>query len=188
MSDAPPPGLPPVSGPTGYPPASVPPMPWPPAPVRQPARWPTFVMLLITLVAVGAAIAAWLRPIPPAAPSAPPKPTFSDQQVAEAKSKVCAAYEKTHRAVDANATRNVGDDPTAQLVVKVNMRQIYVVSSAYLFTTLADAPATPADLAANTRKLANLLQELVLDGLASDPATPYDAVNETGVTIESLCK
>ncbi len=147
-----------------------------------------FVMLVITLVAVGAAVAAWLRPIPQTPAAAPPKLTYSAQQVADAKSKVCAAYEKTHRAVDANATRNTGEDPTAQLVVKVNMRQIYVVSSAYLFTTLADEPATPPDLAINTRKLAHLLQDLVLDGLASDPATPYDEVNETSVTIEGLCK
>jgi hypothetical protein len=145
-------------------------------------------MLVITLVAVGAAIAAWLRPMP-AAPSAPPKPTYSDQQVADAKSKVCAAYEKIHRAVDMNATRNTGDDPTAQLVVKVNMRQIYVMGSAYLFTTLADEPATPPDLADNTRKLAHLMQDLVLAGLASDPAvSTNNAANETGVTIEGLCK
>jgi hypothetical protein len=147
-----------------------------------------FAMLGITLVAVGAAIVAWLRPIPQAPAATPPKPTYTAQQVADAKSKVCGAYEKTHRAVDANATRNTGEDPTAQLAVKVNMRQIYVVSSAYLFTTLADEPATPPDLAAYTRKLAHLLQDLVLDGLASDPATPYDAVNETSLTIEGLCR
>ncbi len=84
-----------------------------------------FVMLVITLVAVGAAVAAWLRPIPQAPAAAPPKPTYSAQQVADAKSKVCGAYEKIHHAVDMNAARSGGDDPTAQLVVKVNMRQIY---------------------------------------------------------------
>jgi len=165
-------------------------MSWPPAPpppMGRPARWPMFVMLVITLVAVGAAVAAWLRPIPQA-PAAPPKPTYSAQQVADAKSKVCAAYRKIHHAVDMNASRSGGDDPTAQLVVKVNMRQIYVVGSAYLFTTLADEPATPPDLAAATSKLAHLMQDLVLAGLSSDPATPYDAVNETSVTVEGLCR
>jgi hypothetical protein len=147
-----------------------------------------FVMLVITLIAVGAAVAAWLRPIPQAPAAAPPKPTYSDQQVADAKSKVCGAYEKIHHAVDMNASRSGGDDTTAQLVVKVNMRQIYVVGSAYLFTTLADEPATPPDLAAQTGKLAHLLQDLVLAGLASEPNPPYDAVNETSVTIEGLCK
>ena len=58
-----------------------------------------FVMFLITLVAVGAAVAAWLRPIPHNTSATPPAPTYSEQQVADAKSKVCAAYEKVQNAV-----------------------------------------------------------------------------------------
>jgi hypothetical protein len=147
-----------------------------------------FAMLGITLVAVGAAIAAWLRPIPQAPAATPPKPTYTAQQVADAKSKVCAAYEKIHRAVDINAPRSGGDDPTAQLVVKVNMRQIYVAGSAYLFTTLADEPATPPDLAADTRKLAHQMQDLVLAGLSSDASVPTNDANDTAAAIEGLCR
>jgi hypothetical protein len=157
-------------------------------PSRGAARWPMFVMLVIALVAAGAAVAAWLRPIPHAPAAAPPQLTFSDQQGADAKSKVCGAYRKIHHAVDMNAARSGGDDPTAQLVVKVNMRQVYVEGSAYLFTTLADEPATPPDLAAASGKLARLMQDLVLSGLSSDLATPYEAVNATAETIERLCK
>jgi hypothetical protein len=40
-------------------------MPWPPVqPPQGPARWPIVVMFAITLVAVGAAVATWLRPCP----------------------------------------------------------------------------------------------------------------------------
>jgi hypothetical protein len=146
-------------------------------------------MFVITLVAVGAAVAAWLRPMPEANSATPPVATFSAKQVADAKSELCAAYAKIHRAVDVNAPRKGGDDPTAQLVVAVNMRQIYVVGSAYLLTTLADEPATPSDLAEAAGKVARLFQGLTLDGLASDASTQgYDAVNETGITIENLCK
>jgi hypothetical protein len=145
-------------------------------------------MFVITLVAVGAAVAAWLRPLPEKSAS-PTAPTFSAQQVADAKSKVCAAYAKIHRVVDINAPRNGGDDPTAQLVVAVNMRQVYVVGSAYLLTTLANEPATQSDLAAATSKVARLFQSLTLDGLASGAnAEEFDAVNQTGTVIESLCK
>ncbi|MGC1155473.1 hypothetical protein [Mycobacterium sp.] len=148
-----------------------------------------FIMLLITLVAVGAAVAAWLRPIPHNTAATPSAPSYSEQQVADAKAKVCAAYAKIHRAVDINAPRTGGDDPMAQLTVAVNMRQVYVVGSAYLLTTLADEPATPGDLAAATSKVARLLQGLTLDGLTSDVnAQENDAVNETGTTIEGLCK
>jgi hypothetical protein len=166
--------------------------PWGPVPpmaVSRPARWPMFVMLLITLVAVGAAIAAWLRPIPHNTSATPPAPTYSEQQVSDAKAKVCAAYAKIHHAVDVNAPRSGGDDPMAQLTVAVNMRQVYVVGSAYLLTTIADEPATPGDLAAATSKVARLFQGLTLDGLTSDAnSQDYDAVNQTGTTIEGLCK
>jgi hypothetical protein len=148
-----------------------------------------FVMLLITLVAVAAAVAAWLRPIPPSAETTSPTSAFTDQQVSDAKSNVCNAYAKVHHAVDTNAQRTGGEDPTAQLAVAVNMRQVYVLGSAYLLHTLGDEPAAPHDLADATRKIAGLFQVLSLEGLSSDPTGPtLGVVNETGSTIEGLCK
>ena len=47
-------------------------------------------MFLITLLAVGAAVAAWLRPIPHSTSATPSAPTYSEQQVSDAKAKVCA--------------------------------------------------------------------------------------------------
>jgi hypothetical protein len=165
-------------------------MPWPPAqPPRGHARWPVVVMFVITLVAVAAAVAAWLRPVPEVKPASPSTPTFNDRQVANAKSKVCAAYEKIHHASVTNSGRSGGDDPTAQLAVAINERQIYEAGSAYLFTTLANEPAAPPDLAAAALKLANVFQALTLDNLASDPAVPeQNSANETATTIQSLCK
>jgi hypothetical protein len=148
-----------------------------------------FVMLLVTLIAVGAAVAAWLRPLPHYDSATIPAHTFSDQEIAEAKSKVCAAYEKVHHASVTNSGRTGGNDPTAQLAVAINERQIYEAGSAYLFTTLGNEPATPADLAAATRKLADVFQVLTIDNLASDPAVPeQDAANETALTIQGLCR
>jgi hypothetical protein len=110
-------------------------------------------------------------------------------QVAEAKSSVCAAYERVRRALVANATRNGGDEPTAQLAVAVNARQVYVASSAHLLSVLADEPATPSDLAAAARKLASLFQVLTLDGLAADPNVQgHDAADQTLSTIQRLCE
>jgi hypothetical protein len=127
--------------------------------------------------------------MPEAKSSAPSAPTFSAQQVADAKSKVCSAYEKMHRARDINATRNGGDDPNTQLLVAVNMRQVFVAGSAHLLTTLAQEPATPRDLAESAQKLADLSQTITLDGLVSDAsASAQNAFNATGQTIQSLCK
>lgn len=86
-------------------------------PSRGPARWPILVMLVITLVAVAASVAAWLRPMPETKSATPSAPAFNAQQVADAKSKVCAAYEKVQKASSANQTRNGGDDPNLQLLV-----------------------------------------------------------------------
>jgi hypothetical protein len=146
-------------------------------------------MFLITLVSVGAAVGAWLRPTPHETPAAPAAPTYTEQQIADAKSNVCKAYAKIHHAVDVNAPRNGGSDPTSQLAVTTNMRQIYVVGSAYLLTTLDDEPAAPSDLAAATRKLAKLLQVLTVEGSVSDPSSEsYNTVNTTGTQIEGICK
>ena len=118
---------------------------------------------------------------PEAESAAPSAPTFSAQQVADAKSKVCAAYAKIHHAVDTNATRTGGGDPTGQLAVAVNMRQVYVAGSAHLLTTLADEPATPSDLVTAAQKITRLFQVLVLEGLSSDPtAQTSNDVNTTG--------
>ncbi len=157
--------------------------------VSRPARWPMFVMFLITLVAVGGAIAAWLRPLPHNTSATPPAPSYSEQQVADAKSNICAAYEKVKKASNMNANRNGGDDPNGQLLVAVNGRQVYIASSEYLLTTVGNEPATSAELAATARKLANLFQVIAMDGLASDPSTStHDAVTQTGITLDGLCK
>jgi hypothetical protein len=166
--------------------------PWgPPAPVAlsRPARWPLFVMFLITLVAVGAAVAAWLRPIPHSTAATPPAPTYSEQQVADAKAKVCAAYAKVQNVVTVNVARTAGDDPNSQLLLAVNARQVFAAGSAYLMTTLAEEPATPADLAAAANDLAHLYQVMILDGLVGDRNDPaHHAADQDGFKMQGICK
>ena len=76
----------------------------------------------------------------------------------------------------------------------VNTRQVFDVFSRYLFATLAEEPATPADLAAAVRKDASSLEEAVIDyqdGFSnSDPEMRpvVDANNAAADTIRQLCK
>jgi hypothetical protein len=157
--------------------------------LSRPARLPMLVMLLITLAAVGAAVAAWLRPIPHEKPAPPPAPTYSEQQVADAKSTVCAAYQKVLKTSSVNSARTAGDDPNSQLVIAVNMQEVFVASGLYLTTTLADQPATPPDLAAAVKKLVNLSLVVTLDGAMGDRNDPgHDAANAAGAKIQELCK
>jgi hypothetical protein len=146
-------------------------------------------MLLITLVAVGAAVAAWLRPIPHNTSATPPAPSYSEQQVADAKAKVCAAFEKVLTTSSANSAPSTSDDRNSQLLTAVNQRQVFVVSSAYLLTTLIEQPAAPPELAAAVKNLADLYQVITLDGLVGDRNDAgHNAANETGFKIQGLCK
>ncbi len=73
----------------------------PPPPIAsgRPARWPTLITLAIALTGVAIGFVGWFRPVAHH-DQPPPKPTYSDQQAAEAKAKVCAAFEKVDRALD----------------------------------------------------------------------------------------
>jgi hypothetical protein len=171
------------------------PPPWPaarPTPTR-PSRWLAFASLAIALVALGVAIGAWTRPLPDNKPaSAPPPPSFTNQQIADAKSIVCAAFQEAHQAVVATSARSGGSDPTAILAVATSVRQARDVGSGYLLTTLAEEPATPPDLTKSVRKLANLYQKLTIGLLAELSDSDLEPLrrdsDETTSTIQGLCK
>src|SRR6201986_2760489 len=156
----------------------------------RPARWPTFTALAIALVALAVGIAALLRSTPHN-DHAPPTPTYTQQQIADAKAKVCTAVGKFNRAVSVNNALPRGSDP---VVAAVNSRQIFDVFSRYLLATLAEEPATPADLANAVRKQASTLEEVVIldqEGFSnSDPELKpvVDANSESAHTIRHLCK
>jgi hypothetical protein len=121
----------------------------------------------------------------------PPKPTYTDQQVAAAKANVCAAVGKFDRAVSVgNALPRGGDT----LVAAINSRQIFAIFSRHLFATLAEDPATPADLTAAVREEASSLEEVVIayqDGFSnSDPELRpvLNASCAAADTIRQLCK
>lgn len=182
MSDVPPAGFPPNSGqPWGAPPASA---------FKRPSRWPTFVALVVGLIGVAVGFVGWFRPVPH--DNAPPaKPTYTAQQTADAKAAVCAAVEKFNRAVSVGKSLPAGSDT---LVTAVNSRQIFDVFSRHLLTTLAEEPATPADLATAVREVGSSLEEVVIayqDGLTNSDAALrpiLDSSTAAANTIQHLCK
>ena len=160
----------------------------PPARKRQ---WLIPLLVVALLATLGVAIAGWLRPAGTRPPAAP---TYSNQQVADAKAAVCGAYEQVRKAGDEAGKRDGGNDPTAVLTVATSTRQVLDTSSRYLMTKLDTHPATPHDLAAAVRKLADVYQEMTvdyLDGLTnSDPELSplLRAGDEAHSTIAGLCK
>jgi hypothetical protein len=147
------------------------------------------VLVVGLLVTLAVAIVGWFRPLP-AKP--PPAPVYSSQQVADAKTKVCAEYQKVHNAIKASTGRDVGADPTAQQIFGLTGRQALLAGSEHLRTVLSAEPATPSELAMTIRKLTNLFQEVTVDYLDSLPDAEMDpvvhAADESTLKIESLCK
>jgi hypothetical protein len=172
--------------------------PWPnamPAKAGRAPRWLALISLTTALVAIGVAIGAWVRPLPGNDTSrTPPIVAYTDQQIAEAKAKVCASYDKVHRALVLSSARNGGSDPTAVLAVATSGRQVLDTGSRYLLTKLSEEPATPSELVTAIRKLAAQYQELViyyLDGLTNSDTELQPALRASDdaiTTIERLCK
>jgi len=148
------------------------------------------VSIGIALVAVGIAIGAWFRPLPKNEP--PAAPTYSSQQVADAKAKVCAAYELVHKAVKATSTRDKGADYTTQLASAVNARQALVAGNQYLSAVLEKNPAAPGDLRTEVFKLVDAYQLLTLELLADAPDSvvnePVNSGDSATAQIEKICK
>ena len=145
--------------------------------------------LVIACVAIGIAIGAWFRPLPKNEP--PRAPTYSSQEVADAKSKVCAAFDRVHQAVRLTSGRS-SDDPTTRLAIATSGRQALAVGSTYLLAKLGEEPATPSDLAAAAHSLASAFRELAMGYLAELRDSELDPIlrrtDQETLKIEALCK
>ncbi len=59
------------------------------------------------MIATVLAIVGWFRPTPPPPPQAHPStPTYTEQQIADAKAKACAAFEVVNKGVTQHAGTN----------------------------------------------------------------------------------
>jgi hypothetical protein len=182
-----------VSNFPGPPSAQPPPSPWPPQsppPQKRPSGWLAIAALAVALLATGVAIASWLRPIPTA--KSAPSPAYSSQEVADAKSKVCAAFTKANNAVKAATARDKGSDYATQLASAVNVRQALLAGSQSLATTLSEAPAAPADIASNVRSLVDAYQALtvalIADATEAEKSPILHSGDEATSSLENLCK
>lgn len=161
------------------PPWGVPPPGWtgpsepaPPRTPRRPDRWLIVAAVAIAVVALGVGVVGWFRPQPhdTAAP-VPAEPTFTSQQIAEAKETVCTAHKIVRQAAVSNTNQEspAPGDPIGELAVAVNARLALYSGGDYLLNRLRAQPATPPELTDAVRALANVLQELAMNYLAGSP-------------------
>ncbi len=138
--------------------------PWP-SPSGAPSRWPTFLALALALVASGLAIVGWFRPSPAAPPPRSTGPTFTDQQISDARSHACTAFELVNKGVRLETNGQLGSDPAMELAQGTNARLTTISSGWYLKARLE--PAAPTDLAAAIRHLSDVLLDLGANYLAA---------------------
>jgi hypothetical protein len=145
-----------------------------------------FASLAIALVALGVAIGAWLRPVPES--KAADAPTYTDQQVADAKAKVCAAFEKVRTGVRLQTGADSGGDPVMAQAIAANAR-LSLIGGAYYLQIRLD-PATPRPVATAIDDLSNILLDLGENALAgSTNDHPLELKGEAKITeLVELCR
>jgi hypothetical protein len=181
-------GYPPA--PTGFPGAAAGPPVWP-SPSRS-SQWPTFLALALALVASGLAIVGWFRPSPP--PTAPPSktPTYTEQQISDAKARSCAAFDTVLKGVTLQTHGEASDDPAMRKAQAVNGQLSLVAGGGYLRDHLD--PATPAQLSADIRKTADVLSDLGANALAGaqnadqPQASLLTEAKSSFAQVQELCK
>jgi hypothetical protein len=152
-------------------------------------------MLVMTLIAIGAAVAAWLRPLPePKPPSSPPPHSFTAKQTDDAKANVCDAYKIVYKSVYGNTHRTnpVPGDEIGGLATGVYAPLANYTGGDYLLDRLAGEPATPRELANPIKSLGNTLKKLAMVDLAGEPDSALDPLRHAAgadfATIDGLCK
>ncbi|CAN5376223.1 hypothetical protein BH11ACT6_BH11ACT6_37920 [soil metagenome] len=156
-------------------PPSGPPPTWPPTPPKQ-SRAPVIASLVIAIVAVAVAIAAWFRPAnADTQPVLDPTPQYSEQDTAAAKSQMCDAYSKAAKAI-AGAGSQDSDDPSLKYGMVVNSRLAFHVMTDYFRYQLTQNPAAPPALSDQFYALISAYDDMVLTQLANASPEELDRV------------
>jgi hypothetical protein len=198
MSEYPPSGPSAAHGPSGYPaapagfPGTAAGSPVWPSPSRAPSRWPTFLALALALVASGLAIVGWFRPSPPPAAQPSTTPAYTEQQISDAKTRACAAFDTVLKGVTLQTHGEASDDPAMRKAQAVN-GQLSLVAGGWYLRDHVD-PATPTQLAADIRKTADVLLDLGTNALAGaqnadqPQASLLAEVKSSFAQVQELCK
>jgi hypothetical protein len=170
----------------------------PPVTSRKATRWSlvtALLSLIVALVALSVTLAGGQRPMQGNTTSqSTSPPAYSDQQVADAKGNVCAAYALVHEAVAVNTNKQApeGDNFAAQYAIAANSRLALYGGGGYLLDRLAAEPATPIELANAVKALAAKFREIAIEYLSERPQPRdhplTDAMDGVAAPVDDLCK
>jgi hypothetical protein len=156
MSDSPYGGMP--AGPTPY-------LPQGTLPSNGPSRVPVIVAIVVALLALALAAASWFRPTHEETPATP---QYSEQQIADAKKNLCAAYNTMYPAIKSAGSLS-SEDPNQKFMISINTRLAFNSSADYLLAAVSQNPAGPSHLLDATRGLAISYQQIILAQTATAP-------------------
>jgi hypothetical protein len=200
MSEQPPAGPPAPSGAGGFPTsrgqfpgAPAGPPSWPSNPSRGQSRALTYVALTTAILATVLAIVGWFRPSPALPPTAHTSdPTYTEQQISDAKTRVCTAFETVLKGVTLQTHGQPSDDAGMRKAQAVN-GQLSLAAGGWYLRDHVD-PATPGELATAARKTSNILLDLGANALAGAQNADQPQAGLLGdaqsafVQMQELCK
>lgn len=142
--------------------------------------------LVLGLLGLGIGTAAWFR-----AGAKSAAPTYSEQQVADAKTAVCDAYTRGTQSLRVVASRVV-DNPADMLPVAVNSRLAEVTVGNYIINALVENPAAPTELRHLLSEAAYGYQDIALIQIAEGPSVDYESeterVNQAVSRLDQICQ
>ncbi|MEZ0351681.1 hypothetical protein [Mycobacterium sp. pR1184] len=147
-------------------------------------------LTVAVLVALVVAIVGWFRPVRAKAPNAP---TYSAQQITDAKTNVCAQYQKVHDTIKASAGLDMGTRPNSSASLCTN----WSLSASGWKRSSSERTGHAAS---NTERAGNdyletrrSFPELTVEYINSTPDSEMEqptvhAADEATLTVERLCK
>ncbi|MGA8544134.1 MAG: hypothetical protein WB785_02600 [Mycobacterium sp.] len=142
------------------------------------------------MIAIAGGAVGWFYPHK----SASSAPTYSDQQVKDAKKHVCETFKIVDHEVVRNSRLKNPDNggPIGALSVATAARLAFYTGGAFLRDRVAQEPATPPALAKSVNDMGSNLEELAIGYLAGGAEFAQDALRQSlddkiKATIE-MCK
>ncbi len=145
---------------------------------------PAIIAVVVSLLALGLAAAAFFKPKHDDAPAAP---QYSDQQVADAKKNLCDAYNSVYRAAT-KAGSFTSENPDQKYMIALDIRLAFNASADYLLNIISQNPAAPKELTDAARSLATAHQRMVLTQTADAPHEELEAIYKDADAAEAAVK
>jgi len=144
----------------------------PAAPVQKASQVPAIIAVVVSLLALGLAAAAFFKPKHDDAPAAP---QYSDQQVADAKKNLCDAYGLSSRALQ-TAGNTTSEDPNQKYMLALNTRLAFNTAADFLQEVSAGQPAAPSSLLNEVTGLTHSYRKMVLILTTDAAKEEHDAI------------